>query len=106
MIELYFPAPHTMQPKVFAAVSPYVPAPQITQSASASWLVAVVAASVRYVPEGQETQVLDAVAALYVPAPHITQSASASCLVAVVAESERYVPAGQSTHDDEPVEAA
>ena len=74
-----------------------VPERQRTQSASASWLVALVATSVRYVPAGHEVQVLEddaAVAVLYVPAPQTKQSTSASWLAALVSESVRYVPAG------------
>jgi hypothetical protein len=62
----YVPAGHASQTlaSVAAVVVLNLPAAQIRQSASASWLVAIVAASIRYVPAGHETQVLDTVAAV------------------------------------------
>jgi hypothetical protein len=76
-----------------------VPALQITQSVSSSWLVAVVAASARYVPAGHATQALDAIAVLYCPAPQTTQSAASSWCTSAVPASERYEPGRHDTHE-------
>ena len=107
-----------------AAISAlYLPAAQIPQSVSASWAVAALAASVRYVPAGQSeheltagsglylpapqtTHVLAAVApvvALYFPASQTTQSAISSCKDANDAASTRYLPASQDVQADKEV---
>ena len=62
--ELYLPLAQDVQRS--APAKENVPERQSKQSESASWLVALVAASVRYVPAGHETQVADAVAAVAV----------------------------------------
>ncbi len=99
------PAGHETQvAEAVAAVAVlYVPAPQTTQSPSSSWLVALVAASARYVPAGHDTQVLEAVAAVYVPAPQIKQSATSSCKDANDAASLRYLPVSQDVQVDKAV---
>jgi hypothetical protein len=75
---------------VIAAVTAlYFPAAQTTQSVSASWAEATLAASERYVPAGQAEHVIAAVTALYLPATHTTQSVSASWAEATLAASER-----------------
>jgi hypothetical protein len=79
--------PEAQSKQVAALTALYFPAPQMTQSASASWFVAIVAASGRYVPAGQATHVLEAIPEVNFPASQITQSENESWLVANVAAS-------------------
>jgi len=71
------------------------------QSASASWLLAAPAESVRYFPVAQLKQspaAVFAVNVLYLPYAHTVQSATESWLAAVVVASTRYVPTGHAVH--------
>ena len=61
---------------IAAVATLYVPAPQTKQSASASWLLALVAASARYDPAGHVEQ-LDASARAYEPALQAVQPRAA-----------------------------